>query len=170
MVLCLKHSYQREGDAGKKHGREHHPGERDGQRGGGRIRVIGEEGHQGLGEGHPCQSQPACEQSDDGKEVPCKAQGFVPALFLKVLAEYRDEAPGNGRGKHRVKKHPGDPAGGKKGVGRRAGAVVDGQQTVPVQSQHLADEGEGHHDADGFCRAVLLFQCVHLLTAGFFHN
>ena len=36
---------------------------------------------------------------------------------------------------------------------------MDGQKPVPVQAQHLADQGDGHDKADGLRRAVF-FQYV----------
>ena len=41
---------------------------------------------------------------------------------------------------------------------------MDGKQPVPVQAQHLADKGNGHHKADGPGRAAVLFlQSAHPL-------
>ena len=165
VVLSLEHPHQGEGHAGKEHRREHHPGEGDGQPGGGGVGVVGKEGHQGLGEGHSRQCDGSGKQGDDGEEGAGKAKGLLPALFLQVFAEHRDKAGGNGRGKHRVEKHPWNAAGGKKGVGGGTGAVVDGKQPVPVQAQHLADKGNGHHKADGPGRAAVLFlQSAHPLS------
>ena len=65
-----------------------------------------------------------------------------------------DKAGGDGRGEHRVEKHPGDAAGGEKGVGLNAHAVVDGQQPVPVKAHDLAQQGDQHDHADGFGRVI----------------
>ena len=158
VVLGLEHPHQGEGQPGEEHRGEHHPGEGDRQIDRFRLCVVRKKSHQGLGEGHPRQGQPAGEQGDEGQKAPGEAEGLLPALFGQILAEYRDKAGGNGAGQHRVKKHPGDAAGGKEGAGLHAGVVVDGQQPVPVEPQHLADERDGHDQADGLGRALFLVQ------------
>ena len=132
MVLGLEDPHQGEGHPGEYHRGEHDPsqGRRQAVQGG--IAVVGEHRHQRLGEQHSQGGEGRRQQRDRRQKAVREAAGGLSALLLQAFAEHRDEAGGDSRGEHRVKKYPGDAAGGKKGVGLHAHAVMDGQEPVPV--------------------------------------
>ena len=158
LIQRLQNAHKREGKACEKDRGEHNAGEARGQGGSLGVVTICKEGDELLRKGHAKTCEGQGQNTDDGEEGPTELEGLFLAAAFQVFAEYRNKAGRDSGGKHRVKKHSRDAAGGIEGAGLHAHAVVDCQEMIPVQAHDLAQERQYHHDADGPRSAFLFFQ------------
>ncbi len=155
LIQGLQDPHKGERQPREKDRGEHDPGQPDAQLRRGRIEPVRHELHQRLGQEDPGPAEHQRHDADHRQEIARELKRLPSALSAQILRKDRNEAGRDGGGENHIKKDPGDSAGHEESVALHTQAVVDREKPVPHQAQHLAKQGENHHQPDGFHRAVV---------------
>ena len=132
-VHGLQDTHKGEGHPGKEHRGEHSPGQGRSQSRSLGIVSVGKQRDQGLGKYHTQHREHGGQQCHHRQEVAAKTKGLFLPFLSQILAEHGNKAGRDRRGKHHVKKDPGNTAGNIKRLGLHPGRpVVHRHQMIPV--------------------------------------